>query len=119
MSDGLTLDEWLVSTAEKRQLMLDYAKSMIPNDPGERHQDVSKALDYGQDAGDLLADVEQYLAVARAVAVVEARKEHDAKTALVVADSKVAHLARLRDGLAVLYRTLKDRRFSLMNLNRA
>ena len=119
MSDDLTLDDWLESTAEKRAEMLTYSKSMIPNDVGARHQDVSKALDLGQDAGDLLADVEQYLSVALSIAVLEARKEHDAKTALVVANAAVAKITRLRDGLAVLYRTIKDRRFSLMNLNRA
>ncbi len=115
----LDLTGWLDSTAEVRERILNYSRSPIPNDPGERQLDVSQALTLGQDAGDLLADSEVYLSQAFAAAVLEARGEHDAQTARIVAKSKTANLERLREGLNVMYQTIKDRRFALMNLNRA
>lgn len=119
MNDELDLTEWLNSTAESRERLLTYSRSSIPTDPGARQLDVSEALALGQDAGDLLADSESYLSQAFAAAVLDARISHDAQTARIVAKSKTAKLERLREGLAVLYQTIKDRRFALMNLNRA
>lgn len=118
MIDDLTLEDWLSSTAEKRKALLEYSLSKIPTDPGERQLDVSAALEAGQDAGDLLADMEVFVAQAFAVEVLDARRDHDAKTAQIVAKGKTANLARLRDGLHVIYQTIRDRRFALMNLNR-
>jgi hypothetical protein len=117
--DDLKLEEWITSTAERRAALLAYASSKLPTDPGERQLDVSTALENGQDAGDLLADSEVYLAQRFAAEVLAARIKHDAKTAAIVAKGAVAKMQRLRDGLAVLYRTIQDRRFALMNLNRA
>lgn len=119
MTADLDLSEWLESTAEKRDALLAYSRSPIPTDPGTRQLDVSTALEFGQDAGDLLADADVYLSHALAAATLEARAEHDAQTARMVARSKAASVQRLRDGLAVCYQTIKDRRFSLMNLNRS
>lgn len=119
MTEELTLEEWLTSTAPRRQELLDYSRSKIPTDHGERQLDVSKALENGQDAGDLLADVEVYLSQELAKETLAAREKHDAQTAKVVALGKVSQINRLRNGLAVLYRTLTDRRFALMNLNRS
>ncbi len=118
MSDDLTLTDWLQSTAELRGRLLDYSRSPIPTDPGARQLDVSEALSLGQDAGDLLADAEVFLSQAFAAEVLEAREKHDAKTALVVAKGKTAKTERLREGLAVLYQTIRDRRFAIQNLNR-
>lgn len=115
MSD---LDDWLTSTQELRGALLAYSKSTISTDPGERQLDVSKALEMGQDAGDLLADADQYLAQAFAKAVLEAREDHDAATARIVAKGAVASVQRLRDGVAVCYQTIKDRRFTLMSVGR-
>lgn len=115
----LTLTEWLVSTSEAREKLLDYSRSAIPTDPGARQLDVSDALSNGQDAGDLLADAELYLAQSFASEVLAAREKHDAKTAAVVAQGKTARLERVRAGLSVMYQTIKDRRFVLMNLNRS
>ena len=116
MPDEFT--EWLESTEKMRQSLLDYSRSPIPTDPGERHLDVSKALSLGQDAGDLLADIDRFLSVEVAKATLEARKDHDAQTARVIAKGYTASIARLRDGLAVAYQTIRDRRFSLMSVGR-
>jgi len=118
MSDDLTFTHWLDSTAEVRAKLLAYSRSPIPTDPGERQLDVSRALALGQDAGDLLADAEVYLSQAFAAAMLDARQEHDAQTARIVAKAKTAKIERLREGLNVMYQTIKDRRFSLLNLNR-
>jgi hypothetical protein len=36
-----------------------------------------------------------------------------------VVKSRVSNVARLRDGMQVVYTSIKDRRFALMNLNRS
>lgn len=119
MNEELSLSEWLDSTAEARGKLLAYSRSPIPTDPGERQLDVSEALTLGQDAGDLLADADFFLSQAFAVAVLDARLEHDASTARIVAKSKTAKLERLREGLSVMHQTIKDRKYALMNLNRS
>ncbi len=121
MSDELTLDEWLASTAEKRATLLSYAQSAIPTDPGERYLDISKSLENGQDAGDLLADVEKLLIDETARAILTVRSSQGELTAderKSVVKSKVSSISRLRDGMQVIYTSIKDRRFVLMNLNR-
>lgn len=128
MRDDLTLEEWLVSTAEKRAEVLNYAKKALPTDPGERQLDVSNALELGQDAGDLLADLEKLLIDETAKAVLSVRAEDAAleKDRRRTADerksavkAKVSSIARLRDGMQVVFTSIKDRRFVLMNLNRS
>ena len=122
MSADLTLQEWLESTAELRAKLLAYAQSKIPTDPGERQLDVSKALELGQDAGDMLADVEQHLIDETAKAIMEVRRTNGELTAderKSVVKSRVSNVARLRDGMQVVYTSIKDRRFALMNLNRS
>ena len=121
MSDELTLDDWLDSTDKKRAELLEYAQSPIPTDPGERYLDISKALGLGQDAGDFLADLDKHLIDATAKADLEVRRTDgeltaDERKSLVRAT--VSGIARLRDGLQVIYTSIKDRRFVLMNLNR-
>lgn len=121
MVEMLSLDEWLVSTVERRSSLLEYGQSPIPTDIGLRQLDVSKAIERGQDAGDLLADAEQYLILETSKAVLDVRREHDylnAEERKSVVKGRVAQVARLRDGIQVLYQTIKDRRFALMNLNR-
>ncbi len=119
--DDLTLQEWLESTAERRGQLLAYAQSKIPTDPGARQLDVSTALELGQDAGDMLADLEQHVIDETAKAVMEVRRTDGELTAderKAVVKSRVSKIARLRDGLQVIYTSIKDRRFVLMNLGR-
>lgn len=121
MSDQIALEDWLVSTAEKRAAILAYAQSSISTDPGERILDVSKAIQNGQDAGDLLADLEKLVIDETSKAVLEVRRSNGELTAderKAVVKSRVSSVARLRDGLQVIYTSIKDRRFVLMNLNR-
>lgn len=118
----IDLAEWLDSTAEKRQQLLAYSLSAIPTDPGNRQLDVSEALIQQQNAGDMLADVEQILLDSEARAVFSVRTDCPEMTAAerrTVAKGRTAAIARLRDGLHVLYTTLKARQFSLLNLNRS
>ncbi len=121
MSDELTIEDWLVSTSEKRSELLAYAQKPISTDPGERILDVSKAIELGQDAGDLLSDLEKLVIDETAKAVLEVRRTNGELTAeerRAIVKSKVSTVARLRDGLQVIYTSIKDRRFVLMNLNR-
>lgn len=116
------IEDWLVSTAEKREKLLAYARSQLPIDPGARQIDVSKALEYGQDAGDLLADIEKHLIDETGRAVIAVRASNGELTAderRAIIKSRVSDISRLRDGLHVVYSSIKDRRFALMNLNRS
>lgn len=122
LNEELTLAEWLGSTAEKRVELLAYAQSKIPTDPGARQIDVSTALELGQDAGDLLADLEQHLIDETAKAIMEVRRTAGELTAderKAIVKSRVSSVSRLRDGMQVIYSSIKDRRFVLMNLNRS
>ena len=115
------LEAWIESTDEIRARLLAYSKSPIPTDAGERQADISSAIELGQDAGDLLADCDSYLLLAESQAVLAVRDEYqdlsaDERKAMV--KSRVAPISRLRDGLAVLYRNIKDRRFALMSVGR-
>ncbi len=127
MNEELTLNDWLASTTEKRAVLLSYAQSAIPTDPGERYLDISKALELGQDAGDLLADLEKLLIDQTGKAVLDIRaadakleKEYrrTADERRISVKAGTSALARLRDGMQVIYTSIKDRRFVLMNLNR-
>lgn len=122
MSEEKDLIEWLQSTEELRAKLLAYGRSPIPTEAGDRQIDVSTALEHGQDAGDLLADAETFVLQAEAAAVLAVRRTHPELTASerkVLASLEASEVTRLRDGIAVLYRTIKDRRFALMNLNRS
>ncbi len=122
MNTDLTLKEWLDSTAEKRGQLLAYARSHIPTDPGARQMDVSTAVEMGQDAGDLLADAEKLLIDEVGRATMSVRRDSGELTAderKAMVKAKVSDVARLRDGLQVVYTSIKDRRFALMNLNRS
>lgn len=116
------LQNWLESTAELRGHLLFYARSPLPTDPGMRQLDVSKALELGQDAGDLLADIEKHLIDSTAAAVLAMHKSDGELTAderKAIVKARVSEISRLRDGLKVVYMSIKDRRFALMNLNRS
>lgn len=114
--------DWLASTAEKRAQLLEYSLSPLPTDSGERQLDVSTALERGQDAGDLLADAEKHLIDMTAFETLATRRDNpdlSAEEKKAVVKSRVSDIYRLRDGLKVLYQTIRDRRFALMNINRA
>lgn len=115
------LEEWLESTDELRGKLLAYAKSPLPTDPGERQLDISMSIQHSQDAGDLLADAEKHLIDETGCAVLEIRRSHDelnAKERESIVKAEVSNIARLRDGLQVIYTSIKDRRFTLMSVGR-
>lgn len=119
MVDNLMV--WLESTAEKRAEILAYSRSPLPTDPGERQLDISKALTYGQDAGDLLADVDKHLTdetARQTLAVINDSKGLTANERKLVVKGRVSQLSHLRDGLQVVYTSIKDRRFTLMSVGR-
>ena len=118
MADRSDLEIWLDSTDEKRGELLAYSRSPIPSDPGQRQADISKALALAQDAGDLLSDMDKFLTdlTAQAILQIEGDYSSDERKALVKA--KVSGVTRLRDGLKVLYGSIRERRFCLMSISR-
>lgn len=117
----ISLEEWLVSTTEKRCELLSYSRSPIPTDPGQRSLDISVALQHGQDAGDLLADVEKHLidqTSKETLAVRHDNSELNSEERKCVVKGRVSHIAHLRDSLHIIYQSIKDRRFTLMSVGR-
>lgn len=121
MMTEINLEEWLESTNEKRTELLAYSRSPIPTDPGERSLDISIALQHGQDSGDLLADADKHVTDETGKQVLKVRIDYpelNASEREKVVKSRVSTLARLRDGLQVIYTSIKDRRFTLMSVGR-
>lgn len=117
----VNLEEWLISTNEKRLELLAYSRSPIPTDPGERSLDISVALQHGQDAGDLLADADKHVTDETGRQVLKVRLDYpelNSGEREKVVKGRVSDLARLRDGLHVIYQSIKDRRFTLMSVGR-
>jgi hypothetical protein len=122
VAEELSLEEWILSTQEKRAELLSYSRSSIPTDPGERQLDISKAIESGEDAGELEADAEAYLIQAEAQAVLQARKEYEDLTASErekIIKNICRDVRRLRDGMAVVRRAIQNRLFAIQNLNRS
>lgn len=117
----INLEEWLVSTNEKRSELLNYSRSPIPTDPGERSLDISIALQHGQDAGDLLADADKHVTDETGKQVLKVRLDYpelNSGEREKVVKGRVSDVTRLRDGLHVIYQSIKDRRFTLMSVGR-
>lgn len=114
--------EWLEATETLRGSLMEYAKSPLPADPGERHMDMDKAIQNGDDSGRLLADAEGYLIQAIAQAVMEARRLHpdlNAKEREAIVKDAVRGIQRVVDGIAVTDRSIKSRIFAMMNAARS
>lgn len=121
MTTEINLEEWLNSTNEKRAELLLYSRSPIPTDPGERSLDISVALQHGQDAGDLLADADKHVTDETGKQTLQVRLDHSELNGTErekVVKQRVSGLVRLRDGLQVIYTSIKDRRFTLMSVGR-
>lgn len=117
----ISLEDWLVSTEEKRSELLAYSRSPIPTDPGERSLDISVALQHGQDAGDLLADADKHVTDETGKQVLQVRLDHSELNGTErekIVKGRVSNVVRLRDGLHVIYTSIKDRRFTLMSVGR-
>lgn len=120
--NDMTFLEWLDSTDNLRACLMDYAKSPLPADASERHADMDRAIQNGDDAGRLVADAEGYLIQAIAQAVMEARRLHpdlNSKEREAIVKDSVRHVQRLVDGLAVTDRSIKSRQFAMMNAGRS
>lgn len=122
LDEGLSLEDWLISTQEKRDELDAYARSPLPKDISERHGDMDMAVRGSDDAGRLLADAEGFLTQYRAKAMFEALKKYSDLTSkereFVVRD-EVRMVQRLVDGMSVTYRLIHDRIYINQNANRS
>lgn len=114
-------NSWLESTQARRDELDAYARSPLPigNDSAGEINTLIVAED---DAQRLLADVETYFVQAQARAMFAARQEHpdlSAKERELVAKSDVSGLQRIVGGIAVTARTISNRRYLQMNVNRS
>jgi hypothetical protein len=113
--NGLSIDEWLVSTEEVRQKLFAYARSEPPVDQDTAIQNESEACALRDDAA-------WYLTQETAKETLAVAKEHSdlasAERAKVV-KARVASIQRLVDGLSVVAQTIRSRIYSAMNQNRS
>lgn len=119
---GITFDDWLQSTEERRNDLAEYGKTPLPADIGERHADMDKAIQGADDAGRLLADAESFLSQHFAQSILSMRDRYpdlSAKEREAIVRSEVRDIQRIVDGLAVTARTIKSRIMSNLNANRA
>lgn len=122
MAEEKTLDQWLEAFSPRFAALYAYAKSPLPNDPGERSVDIESAIHHGDEAGRLKADAESYLTQAMAQAVLTCKDLNPGLTAnerkLLVKDG-VRKIQRLVDGLTVTERSIKDRIYAAFNANKS
>ena len=122
MSDDLTLDEWLVTTQEKRDELDSYSRSALPSTMEERHSDIDKSIQLSADSGALLADAESYLSQAKGIALMDLRNdpaEYTGRELDILVKARVRTVQRIVDGIHVTNRTLGARIFAIQNANRA
>ena len=119
---GMTLDEWLESTEERRVELDEFGKSNMPIDAVERGGETNKLLKNEDDAARLLADAESFLSQAESIAIKTVRDKFPDYTAderRKQAKAEVRDLQRLVEGLKITLKTISNRRFLAMNANRA
>lgn len=117
-----SLEEWLECFSPRFAALYAYAKSPLPNDIGERHNDIEKAIHFGDEVGRLLADAESYLTQHTAQAVLLVKEQHgdlNADERKTIIKDTVRKIQRLVDGLAVTERSIKDRVYVGLNANRS
>ena len=121
-STDLDLGEWLTQTQTRRDELAEYGASPLPLEAGERHMDLEKAIQNGDDAGRLLADIQSFLTQATAQAVLDVRSSFDqlgADERKLLVKNKVRDIQRIADGLAVTQSSIRSRIFSTLNANRS
>lgn len=118
----MDLDSWLESTQLRRLELEEYARSPLPIDSAERYPDLDTLIRAEDDAGRLLADSETYLAQAQANAVLAMKERYpelSAKERETMGRDSIRDIQRLVDGMKITSRTLSNRRFLMMNVNRS
>lgn len=118
---GLTLEEWLDSTQQRREQLEAFCRTKMPIgiSSSEEMDEVIQATD---DAGRLLADADGYLILETARSIFEVKKKHGdlaADERKQIVKDKVREVKRLVDGLSVTHTTLKSRLFAIMNHNKS
>jgi hypothetical protein len=117
---GLSLNEWLAQTEQRRDALLAYGKSPLPMDAGERHTDLDLALNQSDEIGRIVHDAEWFLATDKKKALFEVLKtDLSASERKIVIDAEVAGIKRLLDGLKVTRQAIRDRLYINQNENRA
>lgn len=117
----MTFDDFLTQTQARRNELDAYARSPLPigNDSAGELNALITAED---DAQRLLADAETFLVQSQAKAMFAARQNHqelNAKERELVIKAECANIQRIVDGIAVTARTISNRRYLMMNVNRS
>lgn len=116
------LNDWLIGTQAARDALVRYCQSPLPNDIGQRHIDVELAIQNRDDAGRLLAELNEFLSHELARETIRIKNDCPGYSAderkLLVRDS-VRHVQMLADVLSVTSTTIKERIYANLNANRS
>jgi hypothetical protein len=122
ISEELTLDSWLEQTQALREKLYEYAKSPLPLDMGERHNDMDQAIQNAACVGRLVADLDFFVTQMTCQAVMSVKSTYEKFSAeerkLIVKD-KIKDIQLLADRTAVDARAIRDRIYTNQNENRA
>lgn len=121
MTSELSLEDWLSSTQSRRNELDDFARSPLPIG-NDAYGETNKLIESEDDANRLLADAESFLTQYTAKAVLGVRARYPDSSAderkIHIKDS-VRTIQRLVDGIQVTARSIANRRFITMNVNRS
>ena len=120
MKEELSFEEWLPKVSGIIEKMQIFSKDAMPRDGGEISEALSLAFEYRQTAGELLAEINNYIIQARAKFTIEVKKKMPDFTAAdrkVIVEDEIRFYLRAQNILEVTYSTLKEKCYALQRIN--
>ncbi len=116
----MTFEEWLAVESPNIEKMQEFSKAPLPTTGAEISSALSLAFEYRQTAGELLAEVNNYIIHARAKFTIEIKRKTPEFTAYdrkVVVEDEIRFYLRAQNILEVTYSTLKEKCYALQRIN--
>lgn len=116
-----SLNDWLEANADEIDRLRLFSMETLPDDLGGIHNELSRAQsDYAR-ATQLLSSAESFVLTSHAIAVHNTRKNNpdiSSKEREILAKAEIANVIKLRDDIAGIVSSLKQKAYSLMSSNR-
>jgi hypothetical protein len=116
----VTFEEWLAVESPNIEKMQEFSKAPLPTTGAEISSALSLAFEYRQTAGELLAEINNYIIQARAKFTIEVKKKMPDFTAAdrkVIVEDEIRFYLRAQNILEVTYSTLKEKCYALQRIN--
>ncbi len=116
----MTFEEWLAVESPNIEKMQEFSKAPLPTTGAEISSALSLAFEYRQTAGELLAEINNYIIQARAKFTIEVKKKMPDFTAAdrkVIVEDEIRFYLRAQNILEVTYSTLKEKCYALQRIN--